>query len=71
VPERLKKFPPCQVGVLRYAPVRFLDGTELPVFYVVGPQHKTGRLTLEVLRAPPISLEDLEDFDAVCAPPPP
>jgi hypothetical protein len=71
VPERLKKFPPCQVGVLRYAPVRFLDGTELPVFYVVGPQHKTGRLTLEMLRAPPISLEDLEAFDAVCAPSPP
>jgi len=71
VPERLKKFPPCQVGVLRYAPVHFLDGTQLPVFYVVGPQYKTGRLTLEMLGAPPISLDDLEDFDAVCAPPPP
>ena len=68
VPQRLKAFPPCQVGVLRYAPVHFLDGTELPVFYVVGPQYKTGRLTLEMLGAPPLSLEDLEDLDAVCAP---
>jgi hypothetical protein len=68
VPERLKTFPPCQAGVLRYAPVHFLDGTELPVFYVVAPQHKTGRLTPEMLVAPPLSLEDLGDFDAVCAP---
>jgi len=71
VPERFKTFPPCQMGVLRYAPVHFLDGTELPVFYVVGPQSKTGRLTLEMLVAPPISLADLEDFDAVCVPPAP
>lgn len=63
VPERLKRFPPCRLGALRYAPVHFLDGTELPVFYVVAPEHQTGPLTLEMLRTPPLALEDV---DAVC-----
>jgi hypothetical protein len=67
IPERLKAFPRCQSGVLRYAPVHFLDGTELPVFYAVGSDHKTGPITLDLLVAPPLSLEDLQDFDAVCA----
>jgi hypothetical protein len=57
--------------VLRYAPVHFLDGTALPVFYVVGPQYKTGPLKIEMLGSPSISLDDLQDFDAVCAPPRP
>jgi hypothetical protein len=70
VPQRLKQFPPCQSGVLRYAPVRFLDGTELPVFYVVGPEHQSGPLTLKDVVAGPISLEELSNFEQVCAPQP-
>ncbi len=70
IPPRLKSMPPCGDGFLRYAPVHFLDGSELSVFYVVKPGHLYDKpLTLESIASPPIRLDSLmEAFGAICSP---
>ena len=70
VPPRLKSLPRCGEGFLRYAPVHFLDGSELSVFYVVKPGHQHDQtLTLDNTASPPIRLDSLmEAFDEVCPP---
>jgi hypothetical protein len=65
---KLKSFPECGTGVLRYAPVRFLDGTELPIFYVVKkPRAHAQSLSLDDADSPPLRLDEvLEGFEANC-----
>jgi len=69
IPPNLTAMPKCADGFLRYAPVHFLDGSELSVFYVVKPGHlHDRRLTLDNVTSPPINLSSLtEAFDEVCA----
>ena len=59
---RLKRLPSCGAPdhVLRYAPVHFLDGTELPVFYIVERSRAhMAKLTLDDVQSPPIPLDAL------------
>ena len=69
IPPNLKAMPKCADGFLRYAPVHFIDGSELSIFYVVKPGHlHDRRLTLDNITSPAINLDSLiESFDEVCA----
>jgi hypothetical protein len=73
IPPQLRSLPPCgQEGVLRYEPILFLDGTILPIFYIVSA--KKARVPfkrLDILQdvSAPLRLEDLlESFSEICGP---
>jgi hypothetical protein len=71
IPAHLTELPACGRGnVLRYDPVHFLDGTVLPVFYVVrrgSARVSLKSLDLDALVNGPVFLEDLsKGLQALC-----
>jgi hypothetical protein len=70
---KLRTLPTCggPDQVLRYAPIHFLDGTELALFYVVKrARAHAPRLTLDDIVSPPIPSSELADhFAEICATP--